>query len=100
MVVGTAESLKALGSQLMAAGEFPVTSLTDFPPEVARPLTCGPYKDIPDFQLTFHLMGNAPLSAMVPHSRRNMPAAVFVVIAVCALVGVFTIFRCVVSYVL
>jgi hypothetical protein len=98
MVVGTPESLKSLGVQLQTAGDFMNESSKDWPSEVASPIVSGPYKDIPDFQLTFHIAGNAPISKATPLVRRNMPAPLFVIIAVCAVVGALTIFRWVVSY--
>jgi len=98
MVVGSAEALKTLGTQLQAAGDFVSKPSKDWPAEVAHPLVAGPYRDVPDFQLTFHLVGDAPLSTAAPHIRRTMPAPLFLVIAACAVVGAVTIFRWVVSY--
>lgn len=98
MVVGSAEALKTLGAQLQAAGELVSKPSKDWPPEVAHPLVDGPYKDVPDFQLTFHLVGDATLSTAAPHIRRNMPTPLFLVIAACAVVGAVTIFRWLVSY--
>lgn len=98
MVVGTPESLKALGAQLQTAGDFASKASQGWAPEVAHPLIYGPYKDVPDFQLSFHLAGDAPLSTAAPHTRRNMPAPLLLVVAACAIVGAVTIFRWVVSY--
>ena len=98
MVVCSAEALKTLGTQLQAAGDFVSKPSKDWPAEVAHPLVAGPYRDVPDFQLTFHLVGDAPLSTAAPHIRRTMPAPLFLVVAACAVVGAVTIFRWVVSY--
>jgi hypothetical protein len=98
MVVGSAEALKTLGAQLQRAGDHVSKPSKDWPPEVARPLVAGPYKDVPDFQLTFHLVGDASLFTTTSHIRRNIPVPLFLVIAACAVVGAVTIFRWVVSY--
>lgn len=98
MVVGTPESLKALGAQLQTAGDFVNAPSKNWPPEVAHPLISGPYKDVPDFQLSFHLVGDAPLSTVAPQTRRNMPAPLLLAVAACTVVGALTILRWVVSY--
>lgn len=54
MVIGTADELHRLGQQLLAVGQFPVQE-GNWPAEVAHPMVVGPYRDAPDFQLSFHV---------------------------------------------
>lgn len=97
MVIGTPEGLKELGAQLQTAGEFASKSSTNWPTEIAHPWVAGPYKDVPDFQLSFHIAGDIPISAVLPLTRRSMPTPLLLVISACAVVGLITIVRWVVS---
>ncbi len=99
MIVGTRSSLKALGQQLVAAADAePSSSSTaNWPIEVSHPAVAGPYKDVPDFALSFHLEGSSPASEVLPLRRRNLPAPLFLAVAICAMVGLITIFRWVVA---
>lgn len=102
MVVGNRPSLKALGQQLVAAADVEASSPSaqGWPVKIAHPEVVGPYKDIPDFSLSFHLEGPSPAAEVFPLQRRGLPTPLFVAVAVCAAVGLFTIGRWVVAYAL
>lgn len=102
MVVGDRSSLKALGQQLVAAADAEAASSSgqSWPIAIAHPEVAGPYKDISGFSLSFHLEGASPAAEVLPLSRRGLPTALFIVVAVCALVGLFTIGRWMVAYAL
>ena len=102
MVVGNRPSLKALGQQLVAAADAEAASLSaqGWPARVAYPEVVGPYKDIPNFSLSFHLEGPSPAAEVLPLRRRGLPTSLFIAVAVCAAVGLFTIGRWVVAYAL
>jgi len=94
MIVGTSSSLKGLGQQLLAAAESDSKSAnTPWPPQVACPAIVGPYKNMPEFKLSFHLQGTSPLESILPIRRSGMPTLFVVAVAICAIVGVFTIVR-------
>ena len=102
MVVGDRSSLKALGQQLVAAADAEAASPSaqSWPVEIAHPEVAGPYKDVPGFALSFHLTGPSPATAILPLRRRGLPTPLFIAVAVCVAVGLFTIGRWVVAYAL
>lgn len=101
MVVGDRASIKALGEQLVAAAEaeVPPEGKGDWPVEISHPPVAGPYKDVPDFSLSFHLEGPGSVSEILPLRRRNLPPVVFIAIAASAAIGVITVARWISSYV-
>ncbi|MBS0372288.1 MAG: hypothetical protein JSS57_24160 [Proteobacteria bacterium] len=102
MVVGDRSSLKALGQQLVVAADVdsPAPSAQGWPMEIAHPEVVGPYKDVSGFALSFHLEGALLANDVLPLTRRGLPTPLFLAVAVCATVGLFTIGRWVVAYVL
>jgi hypothetical protein len=102
MVVGDRSALKSLGQQLVAAAEVETAapSAQNWPVEIAHPDVVGPYKDIHGFALSFHLAGPSQAAEVLPLRRRGMPTPLFIAVAVCAAVGLFTIGRWVVAYAL
>jgi hypothetical protein len=102
MVVGNRPSFKALGQQLVAAADAEPAppSAQGWPIEIAHPEVVGPYKDIPSFSLSFHLAGPSPAAEILPLRRRGLPTPLFIAVAVCAAVGLFTIGRWVAAYAL
>ncbi|MDD3448720.1 MAG: hypothetical protein PHF72_06775 [Gammaproteobacteria bacterium] len=93
MVIGTSASLRALGQQLLSATGEQAGGATGWPPSVAEPETMGPYKDVAEFRLSFHVQGDGPPGGGLPLRRHAMPAVFFLAIGACALVGAVTIAR-------
>ena len=94
MVVGTPSSFKVLGQQLLAAAESDSNSATaSWPTQVANPDIVGPYTDIPDFKLSFHLQGSSPLESILPIGRRSMPGLLIFAVAAFAFIGTVAIVR-------
>lgn len=93
MVVGSRLSLKTLGQQLIAAADAEPASppSRDWPVEVARPTVVGPYVDIPEFRLSFHLEGESPAADVLPLRRSGPPTVLLIAVAVCAAVGLVTL---------
>lgn len=99
MVIGTAGELHRLGQQLLAVGQFPVRE-GSWPAEVAHPMVIGPYRDAPNFQLSFHVAGEEPMPKSLPLVRRSPRGAITVGTLVLALIGLLSVFRWVVSHAL
>ena len=97
MVVGTPDELRRLGQQLIAVDQFPVKE-GNWPAEVAHPMVVSPYVDSPDFQLSFHVAGAAPIPASLPLVRRNPHGAVTLSVLVLALIGLVSVARWVASH--
>ena len=99
MVIGDRQALEALGNQLVAAAkaELSPSSSHKWPVEVAHPSVAGPYKDVADFTLSFHLEGLLSAKEILPLRRRNLPAPFFITIAAFALIGFFAALRWVVA---
>jgi hypothetical protein len=95
MVVGDRASIKALGEQLLVAAGAEATTEDkgNWPVEISHPAVAGPYKDVPDFSLTFHLEGPAAVAEILPLRRRNLPLLVFIAVAVLAAFGAMTFVR-------
>ncbi|AXQ30461.1 hypothetical protein D0B54_18040 [Solimonas sp. K1W22B-7] len=92
MVVGNPVSLRALGEALIAAADAGTQAQAGaYPLQVVRPSVIGPYTDIPDFTLSFHLQGAEPLHKVVPLGRRGPTTLVFVSVGLCGLVGLYSI---------
>ena len=99
MVVGSPAALKELGEQLTRVPipeDRPMPP--GWPPEVAAPEVVGPYKDIPDFSLSFHVHGDKPSVEVLPLTRRAMPTPFFFVVAALTVVGAVTVIRWVLGY--
>ena len=101
MVAGDRASIKALGEQLpvAAGGEAINDGKGKRPIKISHPFTVGPYKDVPDFALTFHLEGQGPLAEILPLRRRDLPPLVCVAVAVLAAVGAISIAPWIASHV-
>lgn len=99
MIVGDCPALEALGRQLMEAA--PVANadrfVTGWPPKVAAPPIIGAYRDLPGFQLSFHLKGEAPLDTLLPLRRRTLWTPLWLAVALCAVTGAVNIARWLVS---
>jgi hypothetical protein len=94
MIVGDRTSLSALAMQLQAAVDSPPNApLASWPAVVANPPVLGPYKDIQDFKLSFHLEGSSPLEQVIPLRRRGPPFLFLVVVAILAVTGIISIAR-------
>lgn len=94
MVIGSRAALQYLAQQLTAATDGSVTNNEPSPKELFSPWTEGPYRDISDYTLSFHLRGTAPLRKNFPHARNNpFLTPVLIGILVFALVGAITIVR-------
>lgn len=99
MVVGTPAALAALGKQLIHLEPEPAPN-AQWPPEIAKPETVGPYKDLPDFTLSFHVQGSAQLDKVVPLGRRTLRAPLFIAITICAATGAVVIARWLIAHAL
>jgi hypothetical protein len=88
MVVGTAEALTHLGTQLQAAATVNGDArIPGWPPVIACPTVAGPYINEPHFQLSFHVMPAAGLPKSLPLRRRGIPIVLSLVLGVLALIG-------------
>lgn len=99
MVIGTPDELRRLGQQLIAVDQFPVKE-ANWSAEVAHPIVVSPYVDAPDFQLSFHVAGEAPIPASLPLVRRNPHGAVKLSALVLAVIGLVSLARWVASHAL
>lgn len=61
-------------------------------------MVVSPYVDVPDFQLSFHVAGDAPIPAPLPLVRRNPHGAVTLSVLVLALIGLVNVVQWAVSY--
>jgi len=94
MVVGSQVALRNLAQQLAAATDGSVSNNEPWPKEILSPWTEGPYRDRPDFTLSFAIRGTAPLQKDFPHTRLNpFWEPVWYAVMVCAIVGVVAIMR-------
>jgi hypothetical protein len=101
MVVGTPDTIRELAQKLLVAtdAQSTVTSAV-WPQEIACPPTIGPYVDVPDFTLSFHLKGEISLETVTPLRRRNLIWPVFVSVAFLSVIGAITLWQWVVGHVL
>lgn len=94
MVVGTPAALTSLGEQLVAAADSEEPATAAWPRSIAKPATAGPYKDIADFKLSFHVTAEpASLGKILPLQRHATPLATIVLVGVGFVVGAVTILR-------
>jgi hypothetical protein len=101
MIVGTSDSMRVLAKQLLAACDAAsLSTANDWPQEIARPAVIGPYTDVSDYSVSFHLQGSAPLEKVAPHKRRNMWWPFFLAMAAFAATGLVTIWQWVLRHVL
>jgi hypothetical protein len=92
MIIGSAEALTKLGTQLQAASSIQADErLPDWPPQVAAPKVSGPYQNDPAFQLSFHVLRAAQLPSSLRLARRRPPLMFSLTVAVLALIGATTI---------
>jgi len=88
MIVGDRASLEALGKALVSGQPSAVGVAPGWPPQVACPTVVGPYKDVRDFCLSFHLKGEEPVEAVLPLRRSGPWFPLLVLVLVCAAIGV------------
>jgi len=95
MIVGDEAGLKSLGQQLIQASSSGVEVSSDqqWPILVARPMVSGPYKDIRDFSLSFHLGNASSCQKMLPVSRRNIHVSLLASLTILSAIGLISIFR-------
>jgi hypothetical protein len=93
MIVGTKDALRQLGRQLLEAADSEDIGSEAWPREVAKPGVLGPYKDIPDFKLSFHLAPSNELAKTLPMKRHAPHVAVFLFIAAFTIIGLWSAFR-------
>ena len=98
MVIGTPKSLRSLAEDILARVDSGVVDAQ--PRRIATAKSVGPYTDIPNYTVSFCLQGTAPLEQVAPWHRRDFHPAVFVLIGVLALVGLFSAARWVWAYAL
>lgn len=66
---------------------------------IAQPAVPGPYNDVADFTLSFHLKGSCPVAGVLPLQRRAMSTPLFLGEGICALVRFYIIARWMMSLV-
>jgi hypothetical protein len=94
MIIGSAEALGRLGVQLQSAANAEVSALLpDWPPAVARPSVSGPYLNVTDFELSFHVLRAEQLPKSLSLLRRGPPLALLLTIAALSLIGLVSIVR-------
>jgi hypothetical protein len=90
MVIGDLDSMRALGQQLLEGMPIDGVTAQGWPPQIACPTVVGPYGDVRNFRLSFHLRGNRPLEEVVPIPRRAFRLQLIEAFGVCAIVGAAT----------
>jgi hypothetical protein len=89
MIIGSAAELKQLGTQLLAASDaLPHPAVPNWPATAASPSVTGPYSNVRDFQLTFHVSESDELPDSLKIMRRGAPPLFILIVSVCALAGV------------
>jgi hypothetical protein len=88
MVIGSADVLAQLGTQLQAAAvAHGNTRPPDWPPMISSPTVSGPYLDEPSFKLSFHVLPAAGVPKSLPSRRRGIPIALSLAFGALALIG-------------
>lgn len=87
MIMGSTSALRTLGEQLLAASEQNPKSV------IATPVTYGPYDDVADFTLSFHLPSAGTPDKSLLVKRRSMPLPVRLIVLVLCIVGAITLVR-------
>jgi hypothetical protein len=93
MIIGKAESLSELGRQLQSAVSSDASEASGWPLELVSPSSEGPYLDVPEFKLSFHVEAPGGLPDSLRIGRRNLSPAALLVVGVLAIVGSATIFQ-------
>jgi len=94
MIIGTAEALEHLGTQLLSAANTPTSAgLPDWPAQVVSPTVLGPYIDEPGFKLSFHVLRAPQLPKSLPLRRRSPPTALILAVGALALIGAAAIVK-------
>jgi len=94
MIIGTPAAMKSLGQRLIeASNPEAITEATSWPRAIVAPDVVGPYKDVPEFGLSFHLQGAEPLEKVAPFTRRNLWPPLFVLVALLTIVGLVTVWH-------
>jgi hypothetical protein len=93
MVIGDRDAMQALGRQLLDEKFTNELTASGWPPQIACPAVVGPYGDVHDFKLSFHIKGDRELEEIVPIRRRVLRLPMIVGFSVCAIVGAATIGR-------
>jgi hypothetical protein len=92
MIIGSAAELKQLGAKLLAASDArPHPAIPDWPATVANPSVTGPYSNVKDFQLSFHLAESDEPPTSLQLVRRGAPPLFIAIVVLCTLVGVVTL---------
>ncbi len=92
MVIGSADALERLGTQLLAASTVkPIEHIPAWPPVVAHPTVSGPYLGEPTYTLSFNVLREDRLPKSLPLRRRGLPLWFSVVVGLLAIVGAVTI---------
>jgi len=99
MIVGDEAALKSLGQQLILASDSDAEASSDkqWPVLIASPEVAGPYQDVRDFSLSFHLGNASSCQKLLPVSRRSIPVALFVPLTIFSAIGLISAFRWVVA---
>ena len=94
MIIGTPEALVSLGQQLQAAPNFPATAkVSGWPPQVAVLAAESPYRDRPDYQVSFHVQREPLHPTLQKRSRYGPSAAFFLAVAALTMFGVVSLLR-------
>jgi hypothetical protein len=94
MIIGTAEALVRLGTQLLSAASTSANAaLPDWPTEVASPTVSGPYVDESGFRLSFHVLRAPQLPKSLRLHRRGPPTAVVLAVGALAVIGAVAIVK-------
>ena len=93
MIIGQREALRHLGQQLLAGSDSePIRAVPGWPPRILTIDADSPYRDNPNFHVSFHL----ELEPLSEHFQKKKPryaphAVVFLAIAFLALLGTLSI---------
>jgi hypothetical protein len=101
MIIGSAAELNQLGTQLLGASDpHPGPVIPNWPATVASPAVTGPYSNVKDFQLSFHVSESDELPPSLKITRRGAPPLFILIVSVCALVGVVALLGEIIALVL
>ena len=94
MIIGKAEALGQLGRQLLQASEAPSPEKSsNWPRQVLVLDAPSPYADRSDYQVSFHLQQEALPESLLKRPRQAPATALFLGIALLAIVGAVSLLR-------
>ena len=93
IVIGTPESLSELGRRLQEVAPISENNPGSWPVEVASPKTEGPYSDVSEFKLSFHVEPAVGIPESLRPHRRNLSPFAFLVVGGLAVLGGITLFK-------